>query len=956
MSTLWYKESEAGLKSACFGRREYTVMSIMSRRSFLRATGGSVLFGAATAGLLASCAPKGEPEPAGYPTMEAPGFEAPKGEWVPSYCVACHNPVCATKIRVEDGVAVEIKGDPDALMNKGMLCPRGLSVLGGLYHPYRVKTPMKRTNPEKALDNDPGWVEISWDEALNICTEKLGECLKTDPRGLFTFTGFGNEDSFKRLIFEAAFGTPNALTAAGPLCADHFGPQSSKNSKVDKVDTQYCEYVLLVGRSIGDEWGVSGLDTRRFADAVSRGMKIVCVNPRKTNSAQMGEWVPIVTGTDTAMMYGIVNVLMYEVQTYDEHFLKVRTNAPYLIAENPETLKGTKVVFSDYVRDKETGKPLVWDAAQGKAVPFDSSLGDDYALFGTYEVNGKQVKTAFEVVREYVADMTPEWAEAICGVPAKTMRTIANELVQHAHIGETIVIDGETFPYRPSVVMAPGRGANSNPLNVELFKAAEIINAILGNVDVPGGDLCLNPPDKQQMPVDADGILAALPNDMFYNQTMGSAELVFPPVGYNLACFYPHQLEAIQVVWNEILDPKSYYLNYKPQVWFTIGGGNAFRCNADPRIVEAALKTVPFNISISVWFDEMTQFADVVLPEHHALERYAIVNNEFASSRTSCDETRGLRTIHARKPAVKPVYDTRQQEDVLLILAKRLGVLPAMLGIANNAFQGTFWPRTAPGLGDYAINPGAAMGRETPIEYHEIIEAKLNKEFDGAGWDKVAKCSEAAFMVEKTSETYLWHYYPENAYRIPVYYQRNGRSAEQLRALLATNKIEFPHADIDEVLRQYSCAPAFFEFEGMHPTAEFPLKVFQFKTHFEVNDSTGLSYNPWLNDIMQNFQQDVKKALIAPSAAKKLGLADGDEVIIESTTGGTTKAILCVSEMIHPDTLGISGKWGARGFGLVDYSHEGPLYNALLNGTESDIGFMMGNINNSLPVKLYKAL
>lgn len=879
-----------------------------------------------------------------------------EGEWKPAYCVACHNPICGTQVLVKDGIVTNIKGDPASPTNQGMICARGLSVISGLYSPYRVKVPMKRTNPEKELDNDPGWVEISWDEALDTCTAKLKECLDTDPRTLMTMTGFGNEDSFKRLIFEGAFGTPNANSTSGPLCADHFGPMATKGSKVDRCDMERCEYLLLMGRSVGDEWGLAHQNTKEYVEAYNRGMKIVTVNPRKTNSAQTGEWVPIAPGTDVAFCYALVNAMLYEIERYDEHFLKVRTNAPYLIEDVVEDMNGTPCCFSDYERDTASGKPLVWDESTGQAVTFDTAVGDTYALFGTYEVNGKQVKTALQLIKDYVKDMTPEWAEKYTTIPADTIRRIANELVEHAHIGETIEIDGETFPFRPVCALAPGRGSNSNPLNVELFKAIEVVNELLGCIDVPGGSLCIEAPDIHAITTDDDGMLCPPTSDMFYNQTMGKEQLEFPPTSYHLDCFYPHELHVQQLVWRAILDPESYYLDYTPKVMFTLGGGNPFRSNSRPQTVIDAYKSIPFHFTISLWFDENTQFADIVLPEHHALERSALWNATWITNKGTSDYARGLRIIEARKPVVDPVYDTRQQEDLLIEFAKRLGILPAMIGIANNAYQGRFQPNSAPGLGDYAFDPAEFMADPAKIPtYADIIEAKLNKEFDGAGWDAVKDCSVVGYKLPTIAESYLWHWHPENAYRIPVYFRMNARSAKMIEELCTSNNIEFPHADLKDVMRQYSGAPLFYEFDSMLPTDEYPLKVVQYKTHFQVADSTGLSYNPWLQDVVDNYDPHLKHIGLAPSVAADLGLEEGDEVVVESCFGGTAEGIVHLTEMVHPRTLAISGKWGARGSNLFPGAYDGPHYNSLINDDERDIGFMMGNLHNSPIVKVYKA-
>ena len=876
-------------------------------------------------------------------------------DWRPGFCVACHNPVCGTKVRVVDGLAVEIKGDPEAPTNQGMLCPRGLAVLGGLYHPYRVKTPLKRTNPEKSLDNDPAWVEISWDEALDTCTQKLMECKETDPRTLFTITGFGNEDCFKRLIFEGAFGTPNASGTSGPLCADHYGPMCTKASKVDRIDMEYCNYLLLIGRSIGDEWGLSNQNTMEYVNAISRGMKVVTVNPRKTNSAQTGEWVPITPGTDTAFCYAILHVMMHEIKVMDERFLKTRTNSPYLIQDIPETLKGTKCIFQDYERDPGTGKPLVWDESRGDAVPFDTSRGTTYALFGTYEVNGVAVKTCLQLMADYIVDMTPEWAEEITTVPATTIRKIAQDLIDYAQIGTTISIDGETFPFRPAAAMAPGRGSNSNPLNTELFKSIETVNLLIGNLEAPGGSLCIEQGDIHRIKVDDDGLLLPPDTDSFKRQAVGLDELVFPPTGYSLDCFYPHQLGILPLQWHMMLDPAKYHLSYSPKVHFWIGGGNPFRSNVNSETVAEALRKTPFVFGISLWFDEPTQFFDIILPENHTLERYSIWNASYISTKGTSDYSRGMRTLQAKRPIVEPLFNTRQNEDLVIEFARRTGCLPAMLGIANASFQGSFNPGP-PGLGKYAFKvPEFAQDPEKTVTYDEFIERKLQQEFDGEGWDAVKDCAVQAYNQPTKAMGYFLHWHPEGSYRVPVYYSYSARSARMLRELCERENISFPGADLDEVLRQYSAAPVFFEFEGMHPTEEYPLKVAQFKTHFQVADSTGLSYNQWMDDVRRHFDPNLLRILIAPDVARSMGLKEGDKVTVESTYGGKTSGLLHLSEMIHPSVVGISGKWGAKGSHLPDFAQQGPTYNILLNHDERDIGFMMGNLNNSVAVKVYKA-
>ena len=102
-------------------------------------------------------------------------------------------------------------GNPDAPTGRGHICVKGLAGPHLLYDPYRVNYPMKRTNPEKGIGVDPKFERISWDEALDIITQKLQECRDRDPRGAFfqATTTQASEIRFGVIGFMKGFKTPN---------------------------------------------------------------------------------------------------------------------------------------------------------------------------------------------------------------------------------------------------------------------------------------------------------------------------------------------------------------------------------------------------------------------------------------------------------------------------------------------------------------------------------------------------------------------------------------------------------------------------------------------------------------------------------------------------------------------------------------------------------------------------
>ena len=95
---------------------------------------------------------------------------------VPSLCYNCVSGPDFMKVKVEDGVATEIEPNFDAQdvhQAHGRDCVKAYGLVQKTYNPNRILTPMKRTNPRKGRDEDPGFVAIGWDEALDTVAGRL---------------------------------------------------------------------------------------------------------------------------------------------------------------------------------------------------------------------------------------------------------------------------------------------------------------------------------------------------------------------------------------------------------------------------------------------------------------------------------------------------------------------------------------------------------------------------------------------------------------------------------------------------------------------------------------------------------------------------------------------------------------------------------------------------------------
>ncbi len=87
---------------------------------------------------------------------------------VKSTCRMCHG-VCGVLIHMKNGRVVKVTGDPDCPTSNGYICVKGKASVEFLYHPDRLKFPLKRVGAR----GDNKWQRISWDEALDTIAEEF---------------------------------------------------------------------------------------------------------------------------------------------------------------------------------------------------------------------------------------------------------------------------------------------------------------------------------------------------------------------------------------------------------------------------------------------------------------------------------------------------------------------------------------------------------------------------------------------------------------------------------------------------------------------------------------------------------------------------------------------------------------------------------------------------------------
>jgi len=526
--------------------------------------------------------------------------------WIPSTCGLCYG-TCSIRAHRVDGVLVKIEGNPESAIGRGRLCGKGVSGIMTLYDPNRVNVPLRRTNPVKGKGVDPGFEEISWDEALDEVTARLRKVHDEDPRKLFVQRTTTNTSiRAPMLMFAAAFGTPNSWAAGGGLhCGNgaHLigGLYHASWSLVP--DFRHCRLAIYFGASKGHGAGhVACTNMQDAADARARGMRLVVVDPMANfASAKANEWVPIRPGTDAALALAMLDVILNDLGVWDAEYLARKTNAPYLVGPD-----------GGYVRDAETGKPLVWDTARGHAVRYDTPDGGALALEGAYEVAGVRARPAFALLREHVRQFTPEWAERISSVPAASIRRLAREFATEAMIGSTVVLDGKRLPYRP-VAAIYFRGAQGHRNSVYNCFAIELLNQVVGAADVVGGALGFNPvcyghPETGKPWYEPK----AGPDGLMVTGTWVAPHLPYPipepkhPTTMSLGGLFPLGMFGTTMASRDQEELWTQFgLPYRPEVMLNYGANSLLSVGNSDTVAET-LRRIPFIVSFDITLTEFS--------------------------------------------------------------------------------------------------------------------------------------------------------------------------------------------------------------------------------------------------------------------------------------------------------------------------------------------------------------
>lgn len=610
------------------------------------------------------------------------------------YMCACR---CGIRVHLRDGEVRYIDGNPEHPINKGVICAKGSSGIMKQRSPARLTQPLLRR--EGSARGDGQFEPISWDQAFGILAERLEKIRATDPKQFALFTG---RDQMQALtgLFARQFGTPN-YAAHGGLCSVNMAAgmiYSVGGSfwEFGGPDLDHAKLFVMMGTAEDHHSNPMKIALSKFKRA---GGRFISINPVRTGySAIADEWISIRPGTDGALLMALLHELIGK-GLIDRPFLQRFTNGPQLVVLDEGEREGL------FAFDPGAGPPgdgrnphnkLAWDLSTGSVVaayPQGVEDGRELALEGHYSLaDGTRVAPAFQLLRERVATTTPEWAEAITGIPADRIRKLARELGETAlHQAFTLPIPwtdawGKQYPNtqaRP-VAFHAMRGLAAHSNGFQTVRSLAVLMSVLGTIDAPGGFRHKAPYPRHIVP---NYRAFNDPSLVKPNTPLNAAPLGFPaspdelavhadgsPLRIDHAFSWEHPLSAHGLMHNVITnatrgDP------YRLDTLLIFMANMAWNSSMNTMAVremlnekdESGKHKIPFIAVCDAFQSEMVAFADLVLPDTTYLERHDVMSmldrpiSEFDGPVDS-----------VRVPVVEPIGQCKPFQEVLIELASRL--------------------------------------------------------------------------------------------------------------------------------------------------------------------------------------------------------------------------------------------------------------------------------------------
>lgn len=378
---------------------------------------------------------------------------------------------CSLKCTERDGRLCLIEPNEWSNSNHNTVCVKGLSEIQHVYSQERVQTPLKRVGERGKAE----FVSISWDEALQLLKDNIGAVREK----------YGNQAVMVQNTSDARMRfTANVLQAQ---TGGNGGIDTGLGNGLDQTNGTFMAF----GSSLMADWvntktminfGNNVLESRlvhsmHFFNAKDAGCHMITIDPHfSTTAGKSDEWLPIVPGTDAALLLGMITCVLEE-KWYDEPYMIEHTSLPFLVDKDTGLLLKTEDAFSQEGSNAGVAGDVgpsyiwyVWDESANECVPYDCE-GVSAALSGEWTIEGKRYCTLFDLLVKNQEQYSAAWAANVTGISEEAIVGLTD---QYANGG-------------PAVLSLSFGGADKWSNADIVGHAAVLLGSLTGNIGVRGG-------------------------------------------------------------------------------------------------------------------------------------------------------------------------------------------------------------------------------------------------------------------------------------------------------------------------------------------------------------------------------------------------------------------------------------------------------------------------------------
>jgi predicted molibdopterin-dependent oxidoreductase YjgC len=481
---------------------------------------------------------------------------------------------CQVLLNVKDDHILRIDAPFDAAPNYGRLCVKGRFGTDFVHNPKRLTVPLIRRTPQTPGQRTPAkypddWREATWDEALDLVVSRL-------------------------LELRWQYG-PDSLTCN--VCAkatneDNYSLQKYFRGVLGTNNVDHCTRLCHAGSVKALQLAIG---SSAMSNSIAEMKNLECF---------------IVTGSNTAENHPVIAT-----------FLK------QAITQN-----GAKLIVIDPRRTEMVNFSTLWLRQQS---------GTDTAVFNAMAhvilkeklYNEKFIADRTEGFSEYIEsleDKTPEWAEAISGVPAEDIRQAARMYAQAS-----------------AAAIYWGMGISQSVHGTD--NALTLINLALltGHIGRPGTGLN---PLRGQNNVQGCSDSGGMPTVYTAYQPVTNSD-----IRHKFEQAWHTALPAVPgLTTTEMVDG---ILTGQVRGWYVMGE-DPLMSEPDLNHARHAVEQLEFYAAQDIFFNESNVYADVILPAAAFAEKDGTFTNSD-------------RRIQRVRRAISPPGQARADWDIVMDVAKR---------------------------------------------------------------------------------------------------------------------------------------------------------------------------------------------------------------------------------------------------------------------------------------------